>query len=83
MSGPPFVRLHRWTVFTLFLCIGPADLKVVLDVCEVDLLGPRDAVGNSAADNTFPQHAIRFWLEQGVAGFVICDTDAAYSGKVK
>ncbi|TNN54829.1 4F2 cell-surface antigen heavy chain [Liparis tanakae] len=53
-----------------------ADLKVVLDVCEVDLSGPRDV-----ADDTFPQHALRFWLEQGVAGFVICDTDAAYSGK--
>lgn len=29
------------------------------------------------------QHALRFWLEQGVAGFAICDTDAAYSEKVK
>lgn len=31
----------------------------------------------------FPQHALQFWLEQGVAGFAICDTDAAYSEKVK
>lgn len=30
-----------------------------------------------------PQHTLRFWLEQGVAGFAICDTDAAYSEKVK
>uniref|UniRef100_A0A3B5B581 4F2 cell-surface antigen heavy chain-like n=1 Tax=Stegastes partitus TaxID=144197 RepID=A0A3B5B581_9TELE len=27
-------------------------------------------------------HALRFWLEQGVAGFAICDTDAAYSEKI-
>lgn len=31
----------------------------------------------------FPQRALHFWLEKGVAGFVICDTDAAYSEKVK
>ena len=30
------------------LCVGPAGLKVVLDVCELDLLGPRDV----AADET-------------------------------
>uniref|UniRef100_A0A3Q1FD02 Si:dkey-202g17.3 n=1 Tax=Acanthochromis polyacanthus TaxID=80966 RepID=A0A3Q1FD02_9TELE len=26
-------------------------------------------------------HALRYWLEKGVAGFAICDTDAAYSEK--
>uniref|UniRef100_A0A3P8SUK7 Si:dkey-202g17.3 n=1 Tax=Amphiprion percula TaxID=161767 RepID=A0A3P8SUK7_AMPPE len=26
-------------------------------------------------------HALRHWLEKGVAGFAICDTDAAYSEK--
>ncbi len=30
-----------------------------------------------------PQQSLRFWLELGVAGFAICDTDAAYSEKVK
>lgn len=30
----------------------------------------------------FPQRALRFWLERGVAGFVICDTDAVYSVEV-
>lgn len=29
------------------------------------------------------QHALRFWLERGAAGFAICDTDAAYSEEVK
>ncbi|XP_034404500.1 4F2 cell-surface antigen heavy chain isoform X2 [Cyclopterus lumpus] len=66
-----------------------ADLKVVLEVCEVDLLGPQDVAGNE--DNTSKLSAtvqkyadtfpLRFWLEQGVAGFAICDTDAEYSGK--
>lgn len=29
------------------------------------------------------QHTLQFWLEVGVAGFSICDTDAGYSEKVK
>lgn len=33
--------------------------------------------------NIFHQDALVFWLEQGAAGFAICDTDAAYSEKVK
>ncbi|KAG7238758.1 hypothetical protein INR49_031274 [Caranx melampygus] len=53
-----------------------AGLKVVLDFCEVDL----DVAGNEPSSATV-QHSLRFWLEQGVAGFVICDTDAAYSEK--
>ncbi|XP_068442018.1 amino acid transporter heavy chain SLC3A2 [Clinocottus analis] len=61
-----------------------ADLKVVLDVCEGDLVGPQDVAEN--ADNTSKlaaKHALRFWLEQGAAGFAICDTDVAYLGEVK
>ncbi|XP_026232475.1 4F2 cell-surface antigen heavy chain [Anabas testudineus] len=52
-------------------------LKMVLDLCELDLLGPHDVSRNTATI----QHALRFWLEQGVAGFAICDNDAAYSEK--
>ncbi|MEQ2273224.1 hypothetical protein XENORESO_001325 [Xenotaenia resolanae] len=56
-----------------------ADLRVVLDICEVNLLG-NEIIGNS---NTPSNHSatdvLRFWLEQGVAGFVICDTDLAFS----
>lgn len=55
-----------------------AGLKVVLDFCELNLWGPQDAEGTS---NQSAAHALRFWLEQGVAGFAICDTDAAYSEK--
>ncbi|XP_070762624.1 amino acid transporter heavy chain SLC3A2 [Enoplosus armatus] len=59
-----------------------AGLKVVLDFCQVDLLGPQDAAGNKdEPSNLSVHHAVRFWLEQGVAGFAICDTDAAYSEK--
>ncbi|XP_071352101.1 amino acid transporter heavy chain SLC3A2 isoform X2 [Trachinotus anak] len=53
-----------------------AGLKVVLDFCEVDL----DVAGNEPS-SAVVQHTLRFWLEQGVAGFAICDTDAAYSEK--
>ncbi|XP_075999119.1 amino acid transporter heavy chain SLC3A2 [Genypterus blacodes] len=52
-----------------------ADLKVVLDLCELDLLGPGLAAGN------VEEHALKFWLDQGVTGFAICDTDAVYSEK--
>ncbi|KAF3692750.1 4F2 cell-surface antigen heavy chain [Channa argus] len=52
-------------------------LKMLLDLCELNLLGPHDLSRNTATI----QHALRFWLEQGAAGFVICDTDAAYSVK--
>lgn len=30
----------------------------------------------------FLQQVFQFWLEQGAAGFAICDTDAAYAEKV-
>lgn len=33
--------------------------------------------------NICQQDALLFWLEQGVAGFAICDTDAAYSEQVQ
>ncbi|XP_044209862.1 4F2 cell-surface antigen heavy chain isoform X1 [Thunnus albacares] len=58
-----------------------AGLKVVLDFCELDLLGPQDVADKPSKPSETVQHAIRFWLEQGVAGFSICDTDAAYSEK--
>lgn len=60
------------------LYAGHADLKIVLDLCELDLLGPQDVGGNLSAAT---QRALHFWLEHGVSGFVICDTDAAYSEK--
>ncbi|XP_029026616.1 4F2 cell-surface antigen heavy chain [Betta splendens] len=50
-------------------------LKLVLDLCELSLLGPHDVSRNTAT----VQHALRFWLEHGVAGFVICEADSANS----
>ncbi|KAM4565906.1 amino acid transporter heavy chain SLC3A2 [Odontesthes bonariensis] len=61
-----------------------ADLRVVLDFCNVDPLTLQDVADNLdklSNRSAAAQHALRFWLEQGVAGFVICDTDAAYSEK--
>ncbi|XP_035479631.1 4F2 cell-surface antigen heavy chain isoform X2 [Scophthalmus maximus] len=52
-----------------------AGLKVVLDFCGLKLDGAGNKPSNLSAT------PLRFWLEQGVAGFVICDTDAAYSEK--
>ncbi|XP_040034773.2 amino acid transporter heavy chain SLC3A2 [Gasterosteus aculeatus] len=57
-----------------------AGFKVLLDVCDLDLMGPQNADKTSNLSAT-EHYALRFWLEQGVAGFVICDTDAAYSQK--
>ncbi|KAM3875208.1 amino acid transporter heavy chain SLC3A2 [Diretmus argenteus] len=58
-------------------------LKVVLDLCELDLFGSQNPAGKStdvpSELSATVQYALRFWLEQGVAGFAICDTDAAYS----
>ncbi|KAF6736856.1 4F2 cell-surface antigen heavy chain [Oryzias melastigma] len=47
------------------------DLKVVMDLCEADL-ELHEGAGHL-------DDALRFWLGQGVAGFLICDTDVAYS----
>ncbi|KAK5868672.1 hypothetical protein PBY51_009666 [Eleginops maclovinus] len=61
-----------------------AGLKVLLNVCEVDLLGAEDVAGSASKTlgvSATAHHALRFWLEQGAAGFAICDTDAAYSEK--
>ncbi|KAM4742702.1 amino acid transporter heavy chain SLC3A2 [Anableps anableps] len=55
-----------------------ADLRVVLDMCEVNLLGHEEIAGNKLL-NRSATDTLRFWLEQGVAGFVICDSDPAYS----
>ncbi|KAM9852827.1 amino acid transporter heavy chain SLC3A2 [Aulostomus maculatus] len=58
-----------------------AGLKVVLDFCDVELFEPQNVTGatNEPTEPSAAAHALRFWLEQNVAGFAICDTDAAYS----
>ncbi|XP_012732908.2 4F2 cell-surface antigen heavy chain [Fundulus heteroclitus] len=57
-----------------------SDLKVVLDICEVNLLGHQETVGyGNTTSNRSATDVLRLWLERGVSGFVICDTDPAYS----
>ncbi|XP_029302460.1 4F2 cell-surface antigen heavy chain isoform X2 [Cottoperca gobio] len=66
----------------LFAECNKEGIKVVLNICEVDLLGPRDEAGNAdETSNLSAIHTLRFWLEQGAAGFAICDTDPVYSEK--
>ncbi|XP_028320632.1 4F2 cell-surface antigen heavy chain [Gouania willdenowi] len=59
-----------------------ANLKVVLDFCDLDLSGTQDDTGEERSNlSSSTQHAVRFWLEQGVAGFSICDSDEVYTEK--
>ncbi|CAG6002834.1 unnamed protein product [Menidia menidia] len=61
-----------------------ADLKVMLDFCNAEPFALQDVAGAPDRQSNHSgkvQPALRFWLEQGVAGFVICDTDASYSGE--
>ncbi|KAM6972884.1 amino acid transporter heavy chain SLC3A2 [Aplochiton taeniatus] len=62
-----------------------AGIKVVLDICELELLGPTSPAGGGGEESVDPaasvQDGLRYWLERGVAGFGICDTDRAYTEK--
>lgn len=60
-------------------------LRVVLDLCDLTLTSSRPEVSevNPTSVSLEPlaavQRALKSWLESGVAGFMICDTDPAYS----
>uniref|UniRef100_A0AAV2J561 Solute carrier family 3 member 2 N-terminal domain-containing protein n=1 Tax=Knipowitschia caucasica TaxID=637954 RepID=A0AAV2J561_KNICA len=58
-----------------------ADLKVVIDFCDVDLVEAQTEGKGTDNSNPLAKDALWFWLAQGVAGFTICDTDDAYSEK--
>lgn len=58
-----------------------SDIKVVLDFCDVDLLGSQDGGEYTGDTSVKVKDALRFWLAQGVSGFTICDTDETYSEK--
>ncbi|XP_068174214.1 amino acid transporter heavy chain SLC3A2 [Antennarius striatus] len=51
-------------------------LKVVLDLCQANVAENANESSNLSATEHV---SLRFWLEKGVAGFAICDTDAAFS----
>ncbi|KAL0972928.1 hypothetical protein UPYG_G00196600 [Umbra pygmaea] len=69
----------------LFLESHRGGIKVMLDLCELDLFGPLRSAGNGSVMPSdvsgSVQNALRFWLELGAAGFGICDTDTAYSAQ--
>ncbi|XP_048017083.1 4F2 cell-surface antigen heavy chain [Megalobrama amblycephala] len=58
-----------------------AGVRVMLDLCELDLFeqesGNDTQVWSGASE--YIQYSLRYWLEYGVSGFGICDTDAAFS----
>lgn len=58
-----------------------ADLKVVLDFCDMNLLGSQDRDMEGSNTSAKVTDTVHFWLAHGVAGFTICDTDEAYSEK--
>ncbi|KAL6471326.1 hypothetical protein MHYP_G00199760 [Metynnis hypsauchen] len=61
-----------------------AGVRIILDLCNLDLLnGPEfcnktETLSDSAVH---VQDSLRYWLELGVSGFGICDTDSAFSEK--
>ncbi|TMS07695.1 4F2 cell-surface antigen heavy chain [Larimichthys crocea] len=80
MSPRPVAEPLRWWQKTVFYQTDP--------LMEAQTEGTGDVSGEEKeiSDNMnlqclVMQHALRFWLEQGVAGFAICDTDAACSEK--
>ncbi|XDV32703.1 hypothetical protein PO909_003451 [Leuciscus waleckii] len=60
-----------------------AGVRVMLDLCELDLFEQESdndtKVWSGSSENI--QYSLRYWLEYGVSGFGICDTDAAFSAK--
>ncbi|XP_043114176.1 4F2 cell-surface antigen heavy chain [Puntigrus tetrazona] len=60
-----------------------AGVRVMLDLCELDLF--EQELGNGtdvwSSPSEYIQYSLRYWLEHGVSGFGICDTDAAFSTK--
>ncbi|XP_073673392.1 amino acid transporter heavy chain SLC3A2 [Garra rufa] len=70
--------------FTQFITESrKAGVRVMLDLCELDLFEQKS--GNDTDVWSGPsehiQYSLRYWLEHGVSGFGICDTDAAFSAK--
>ncbi|XP_026082396.1 4F2 cell-surface antigen heavy chain isoform X2 [Carassius auratus] len=60
-------------------------VRVMLDLCELDLFEQKSGNNTDAMTLSGPseyiQHSLRYWLEHGISGFGICDTDAAFSAK--
>ncbi|XP_051966479.1 4F2 cell-surface antigen heavy chain-like [Xyrauchen texanus] len=59
-----------------------AGVKIMLDLCALDL-SEQQSNGTEHWYHTSGhiQDSLRYWLEQGVSGFAICDTDAVFTAK--
>ncbi|KAI4882420.1 hypothetical protein NFI96_021740 [Prochilodus magdalenae] len=59
-----------------------AGVRVILDLCNLDLLNePFLSNKTMTLPESLVQDSLRYWLEHGVSGFGICDTDPAFSEK--
>ncbi|MCJ8740225.1 hypothetical protein PDJAM_G00056420 [Pangasius djambal] len=54
-----------------------AGIRVILDLCKVD--SNKTEISANASD--YVQDSLRYWLEQGVSGFEICNADTAFTEK--
>ncbi|XP_055051973.2 amino acid transporter heavy chain SLC3A2 isoform X1 [Misgurnus anguillicaudatus] len=61
-----------------------AGLRIMLCLCEAVLLEPTASNNTKVRFGTSGniQYSLRYWLEQGVSGFEICDTDTTFSIKM-
>ncbi|KAK1785876.1 hypothetical protein P4O66_003243 [Electrophorus voltai] len=55
-------------------------VRVILDLCGLNLFN-RTEFSNQTDAFVYVQNSVRYWLEQGVSGFEICDPDPGYSQK--
>ncbi|XP_016408305.1 4F2 cell-surface antigen heavy chain-like [Sinocyclocheilus rhinocerous] len=60
-----------------------AGVRAILDLCELDLFEQESGNGTDvwSSPSEYIQYSLRHWLEHGVSGFGICDTDATLSAK--
>ncbi|XP_066533064.1 4F2 cell-surface antigen heavy chain [Hoplias malabaricus] len=61
-----------------------AGVRVILDLCSLDLVNTPEFSNETQMIYKSPdtvQDSLRYWLQRGVAGFAICNTDSAFSEK--
>lgn len=62
-----------------------AGVRVILDLCGLDLSSEpqfSNETGILAGGSGYVQDSLRYWLEKGVSGFEICNTDPTFSEKI-
>uniref|UniRef100_W5LM91 Si:dkey-202g17.3 n=1 Tax=Astyanax mexicanus TaxID=7994 RepID=W5LM91_ASTMX len=61
-----------------------AGVRVILDLCDLDLSSEPQFSNETvilAGGSGYVQDSLRYWLERGVSGFEICETDHTFSEK--